>query len=490
VSGEQGTTRGEFVRRSAASGFAVAGALGSGWAGRALAAVTEPPNVHTFVTRPDLRPPVLTVLERRNGVSAGHLFMAPSSGPGQRGPLIVDDTGQPIWSYNSRPLVAMNFRPGIYQGKPVLSWWEGRTTNGLGHGTHVILDDTYREIARVSAGAGRPADLHEFILTGRNTALVTSWERVSMDLSSLGGPSNGIVVGGIVQEIELPSGRVLFDWHSLDHVDISESYAGVSTRAAYDYFHVNSIELDHDGNLIVSARHTWTVYKIDRGSGEIIWRLGGKKSDFAMGPGTVFAWQHDARRHGGSEYLISVFDDGAAAIRSQPYSKAMILALDLRRMQATLHRKYVHVPDLSAHALGSVQVFPGSNVLVGWGTSPYVTEYTSKGEVVFDAHLPHGGENYRTLRLPWVGRPAEPPMLVYRHTGGQRVVYASWNGATEVTHWQLETRTLAGAFAVASTLPRSGFETQLPVPYGAKDAVVAGLDRHGTELGRSNVIRV
>ena len=129
-------------------------------------------------------------------------------------------------------------------------------------------------------------------------------------------------------------------------------------------------------------------------------------------------------------------------------------------------------------------------MLVGWGTSPYVTEYTSKGEVVFDAHLPHGGENYRALRLPWVGRPAEPPVLVYRHTGGQRVVYASWNGATEVARWRLETRTLAGVLTVADAVPRSGFETQLPVPYGAKTAVVAGLDLHGQELGRSKVIRV
>jgi hypothetical protein len=415
--------------------------------------------------------------------------MAPNSGPGQRGPLIVDDHGQPIWFRNSRPVVAMNFRPAVYKGKPVLSWWEGKTTHGLGDGTHIILDDTYREIARVPAGGGRPSDLHEFIVTDRGTALVTAWERVSTDLSSRGGPSNGIVVNGIVQELELPTGRVLFEWKSLDHVSLDESHVGVGGHGAWDYFHTNSIELDHDGNYLVSARNTWAVYKIDAGSGEIIWRLGGKQSDFAMGPDTAFAWQHDARRHGGSDYLISLFDDGAAP-QVQPYSKGLILELDEQRMRATVHRKYIHRPHLLAQALGSVQVFPNSGVLVGWGTAPYVTEYASNGDVVFDAHLPHGGENYRTLRHPWVGRPAESPTPVYKYMDGHGLVYASWNGATEVTHWRLETGTLAGALAPASTVPRSGFETQLPVPAGAKVAVAAALDRHGKELGRSQPIRV
>ena len=490
MSNEAGITRGQFFRRSAATGLIAAGTFGPRWVESALAAEpAETPKVYDFVSRPDLRPPMLKVTTRREGRNAGHLFMAPNSGPGQRGSLIIDDAGHPIWFRNSKPVVAMNFRPAIYKGKPVLSWWEGKTTHGLGNGTHIIMDDTYREIARVPAGNGRPSDLHEFIITDRGTALTTAWERVSMDLSSRGGASNGVVVGGIVQELELPSGRVLFEWHSLDHVSLDESHAGVSTHAAYDYFHVNSVEFDHDGNLIVSARNTWGIYKIDRGSGEVMWRLGGKKSDFTMGPDTVFAWQHDARRHGGSEYLISLFDDGAAP-QVQPYSKALILNLDMKRMHASVHRKYIHSPHLLAHALGSVQVFPDSNVLVGWGTTPYVTEYTPDGHVVFDAHLPYGGENYRTLRVPWVGRPTQPPTAVYRHAAGSRSVYVSWNGATEVKTWRLDTGAKPGALSDGPKAPRVSFETELPVPSGAKYATAVALDKDGKELGRSQVIRV
>ena len=488
---DAGLTRNELLRRGAAGGLVVAGALGPQWVKSAFAAVetAEASKVHSFLTRPDLRPPVLSVVARDERVSAGHLFLAPSSGPGQRGPLIVDNTGEPVWCLNTRPVVTMNFRPGIFKGKPVLSWWEGKTTHGLGEGTHVIVDDTYREIARVPAGHGRPSDLHEFILTDRGTALVTSWERVFTNLSGIGGPADGVVVNGVVQELELPSGRVLFEWKSLDHVPISESHTGITNRAAYDYFHVNSVELDRDGNYLVSARNTWAVYKVDRGSGDVMWRLGGRSSDFTLGPGAAFAWQHDARRHGGSDYLVSLFDDGSAP-QVQPYSKALILALDFRRRHASVYRKYIHTPHVLAHALGSVQMLADGNVLVGWGSSPYVTEYTLDGKVVFDAHLPYGGENYRALRQPWTGRPAMPPALVYKRTEGTPTVYASWNGATEVAWWRLDTGKTAGTVAEGSRSRRTGFETSIAVPAGAKYASVAALDQHGAELGRSKVIRV
>ena len=280
----------------------------------ALAApLAEIAGAHRFVSRPDLRPQVVKTLRRSTGRAPGYVFLAPLSGPGDRGALIVDETGSPIWFRPSAPVVALNVRAAVYRGKPVLTWWQGKTEHGLGDGTHFVVDDTYREVARLPAGGRRHSDLHEFVLTPHGTALVTAWEAVPTDLSSLGGLRGGVVIGGVVQELALPSGRVLFEWRSLDHVPIGESYAGVSVHAPYDYFHVNSVELDSDGDLLVSARNTWGIYKIDRGSGDVVWRLGGKRSDFAMGPGTTFAWQHDARHHDG--HLVSLFDDGAARRR-------------------------------------------------------------------------------------------------------------------------------------------------------------------------------
>ena len=434
-------------------------------------------------------PPILKTVHHDPRTSAGCLFLAPLSGPGQRGSLLLDRDGEPLWFKPSKPVVALNFRAAVYRGKPALTWWEGKTERGLGEGTHVILDQSYREVARIPAGGGRPSDLHEFLLTSRGTALVTSWERAPMNLSSIGGPSNGVVVGGIVQELELPSGRVLFEWRSLDHVGVEESHSGFNTKGAYDYFHINSIELDADGNFLISARNTWAIYKIDRGSGNIIWRLGGKKSDFAMGPGTAFAWQHDARHHGASDQLVSLFDDGAAP-QVQPQSKALVLALDTKQMRATLHRKYTHAPPVLSHALGSTQILPNGNVLVGWGTAPWLSEYTAGGALVFDAHLPHGGQNYRVLKMPWRGRPTEPPAIATRRRGGHGFVYASWNGATDVHSWRLESGASASALPTVSATRRTGFETELLAPAGARYAAIVALDGRGRPLGRSQAMKI
>jgi hypothetical protein len=298
--GDARTTRADFVRRvsGGALGLVLLGSAGSDLRllGAEDAAGASPDDVLRFRSRPDLRPPRLAVLRR--GGSERSLFLSPSSGPGQRGALIVDATGELVWFRPTRPDTVMNFRTALYKGEPVLTWWQGRAERGLGVGVHVIVDSTYREVARLPAGGGRQSDLHEFVLTSRGTAIVTSYEVRTMNLSRVGGPSSGKVIGGIVQEIAIPSARVLFEWRSLDHVAVDEAYTTYNGHA-YDCFHINSVDLDADGNLLVSARNTWTVYKVDSETGRVLWRLGGKRSDFQMGPGTRFAWQHDARHHNG-----------------------------------------------------------------------------------------------------------------------------------------------------------------------------------------------
>src|SRR5207248_1924871 len=105
-----------------------------------------------------------------------------------------------------------------------------------------------------------------------------------------------IVVDSVVEEIDIPTGLLLLRWDSLDHVPVSDSYAPLPprrTRDPFDYFHANSIAVDRDGNLVVSGRNTWTAYKLDRHTGAVIWRLGGKHSSFRLAPRTYWAFQHD-----------------------------------------------------------------------------------------------------------------------------------------------------------------------------------------------------
>ena len=445
----------------------------------------SPNDVMRFRSRPDLRPPRLTVL--RPGKSDRSLFLSPSSGPGQRGALILDEQGEVVWFRPTRPDTVMNFRTALYKGEPVLTWWQGRAARGLGIGFHVIVDSTYREVARLPAGAGRQSDLHEFMLTPRGTAIVTSYEVRTMNLSRVGGPSSGKVIGGIVQEIAIPSARVLFEWRSLDHVAIDEAYNPYNGHA-YDCFHINSVDVDADGNLLVSARNTWGVYKLDSETGRVIWRLGGKRSDFQMGPGTRFAWQHDARHHEEGR-LISIFDNSAAPPVA-PQSRVLLIELDRRERRARLVRQYAHPRRLLSPFMGNAQMLPNGNFVVGWGGLPFITEFRRDGGVHFDARLPGAGQNYRAFRLPWQGRPHRPPRLVAHTAAGRRRLYVSWNGATEVAAWRLEAGPARNDLRPVLTRPKQSFETSFPSPGRTGFATAVALGASGKILGRSNTIRL
>jgi hypothetical protein len=418
----------------------------------------------------------------------GYLFLAPKKNVAQAGPLVADNDGEVVWFHPVKPGAA-DFRVQRYQGRPVLTWWQGVSTKGVGRGRYEIFDSSYRRIAEVRAGHGLAGDEHEFLITPRGTALVTVYEKVPQDLSAVGGPGNGFVLDGIVQEIDIATGRVLFEWHSLGNVALTESYLAKIPKDAstpYDYFHINSIEPGPKHTLIVSARHTRAVYEISERTGAIVWRLGGKRSDFEMGPGTRFAWQHDARLH--PDGTLTIFDDGAAPA-VEKHSRAIVLRLDTHRMTARLVRAYVHPDGLLSSSQGNMQVLPDGHVLVGWGSEPYVTEFSRAGGVVFDMRFNRGADSYRAYRLAWVGHPTDRPALAVKRGKGDAVtVYASWNGATQVRRWAL----LAGAddahLRRILVAPRNGFETPIDVKTKAARVAVQGLDAGGRVLGTSVVL--
>ena len=488
-------TRAELLRRAGAGAAGLAAVGGGAYgisrllhdtADAKVVPTVEAGKAYRFRSRPGLRPPVVTVLDKANGTGRGYLLLTPSSGPGQSGPMIVDDAGNIVW-FRPTKATAMNLRTALYKGRPVLTWWEGEVDKaGLGLGEHVIVDHSYHVIARFPAGRHRGGDLHELILTPDGTALVTAWAKVTRNLLGRRGRRRHTVVDGIAQEVEVPSARVLFEWRSIDHVGLDETYVGVGPQ--FDFFHINSIDLAPDGDLIVSARNTWAVYKISRATGRIVWRLGGKKSDFQMGPGVRFAWQHDARLHG--DGTISLFDDGAAP-PVEPQSRGLVIQLDEAQMVATLAREYTHRPNkLLAHYMGGMQVLPNGNAVVGWGSEPYLTEFAHDGSIVFDARLPRGGQTYRAVRMPWAGRPRERPSLASDRVDGHARLYASWNGATELRAWHVRSGSHASRLADAATVPSTGFETSIELLDRAAYASVTALDATGSPLATSRTIRV
>jgi len=370
-----------------------------------------------------------------------------------------------------------------YRGSPVLTWWEGLIEYGHGVGEYVIADASYRTIRRVQAAGGLRGDLHEFVITPRDTALLTSYVIRNADLSSVGGPRKGTIQDAIFQEVDLATGRLLLEWRSLDHVPMTESYAPVEAEN-WDFFHINSVDLDGDGNLLISSRSMQTVYKLDH-SGKILWHLGGKSNDFATGSGAHFAWQHDARRQ--PDGTLTIFDNGATPA-VEKLSRGLILELDEQAMTANLLHQYTH-PKILSGSQGSMQLLGNGNVFVGWGEVPHVSEFDYSGRMLFDAVLGEKYQSYRAFRLPWTGLPAEAPAIAVAEHGRQRTVYASWNGATGVERWQLLAGEQAGDLQPLSSTRSRGFESALPTTASAGPYLaVQALDAGGAPLGRSNTV--
>lgn len=402
------------------------------------------------------------------------------TGPGQRGPMIVDNRGQVVW-FRRTSDYSINFRRQTYRGKPVLTWWEGQVTKiGTSEGVNRIVDQSYKRIATVAAGNGYKADVHEFQLTPEGTALLTVHAETTADLTSVGGAAKANVLDSIVQEVDVATGKVLFEWHSLDHVPFTDTYAPLLDP--FDYFHVNSIDVDLDGNLVISARNTSAIYKLDRESGAIMWTLGGRRSDFAIAPTAHFMYQHDARTH--SDGTLTLYDDGPSS--SSADSRGLRLGVDYGAMSAVVVQQYHHPsPPLPSAAMGNAQVLPGNAMLVGWGTEPYFTEFGPLGDVRLDAKFDGGAWNYRAFRCPWQGKPAHAPLAKGVRASGGTTVYASWNGSTDHAYWQVSAGEARGALAAVKTVPATPFETEIPVAGHPRYVAVTALDASHKALSTS-----
>jgi hypothetical protein len=456
--------------------------------------------VRAFRSRPDLRPPTVATtaaepVGRTRATSPGYLFLGPGpvslSGSQEYGPLIVDRRGEPVWFRPLAPgLQLANFGACSYRGDPVLIWWEGRLfTSGYGQGEAVIVDRSYRELYRVRAAGGRSMDLHGLWLTPQGTALFTCYpEIVPADLRPVGGPRHGQAYESTIQEVDVATGRLLFEWRSLQHVPIGDSYEPL--RGNYDYLHINSIAPAADGNLLVSGRHTWALYKLDRRTGEVIWTLGGKRSQFRLGHGAEFAWQHDARQL--SDRVLTLFDNGTnGPIETERGSRGLVLDVDESGRTVALRKAYRGPKPMLASAMGSVQALDSGEVVVCWGTASHTSAFDRDGRLSFDAALPAGMYSYRGSRLEWHSAAGHRPALTAgAGRDGRKVIYASWNGATRTRYWRLDAGPGHDSLRPVGVARRRGFETVIPVRRGPQFAAVTALDHRGHTLASSPAIRL
>ncbi len=485
------TLTAEGRRTPLSFGFQVAVPNTFGEAGGSTPPAPKPNEYQRFRTRPDLRPPTIAVTAHAAGAARGELLLAPYSGPGQYGPMILDEEGRLLWFKPLQPpgARAADLRVQSYLGKQVLTWWQDPLVTAESRRAGIVIaDSSYRQIAVVRAGNGYQPDLHEFQITPQGTGLMTVYDGIECNLAAVGGPSRGAVADTLMQEIDLATGLVKYEWHSLDHVALNESYVSPrpgNLKEPFDYFHINSIDAMRSGELLIDARNTWAAYAVSRRTGQVRWRLGGRRSSFKLGPGTVTAYQHDAREQPNGN--ITFFDNGATP-KVHPQSRAIELALDTHAMTATLVRRDEHSPALLAGSQGNIQTLAGGNWVVGWGQSPWLTEYSPSGDVLFDAHMPASYESYRVYRQAWSARPAAPPLFALVRSGSRATVYASWNGATGVASWRVLAGSSPQALGPAGAAPRAGFETAValtPAPPKGSWLQVQALDASGAVLGAS-----
>jgi hypothetical protein len=476
--------------------------------------ITLSSDVWSFVSEPNLHPMKISVNINDMGSSSGKIFVAPysssaTSSYGQQGALMIENSGNPIWfrPLSSANLMNTDFRVQKLAGEPVLTFWQGTLAAPPAHtdvpsgssepgSCYYILDKSYQVIKTVSAQKGYTADVHEFLITPNNTALFLSTRAVPMDLTPYGGPKDGSVEDFAIQEVDLRTNELLFFWDALSHIPLAESYESASDISSsgniWDPYHLNSIGLtDNPENILVSGRSTSSVYMINKPRKEIVWRLGGKKSDFKIDAGGEFAWQHDARFLPNN--VISMFDDHCCESNTVPAgtppSHGLFLKLDLEKKTARPQAKYYYSPNLNSSSQGNAQILPDGNVLIGWGAT-YFSEYAAGGGILYAAQMPGSSFTYRAYRENWVGMPHYPPSIAVQSSDGTTTLYASWNGSTETKSWQVFSGNDADKLAPVKSAAKTGFETAIPLTDGGSYFQIKAIDAKGQVIGVSKIVTV
>jgi hypothetical protein len=444
--------------------------------------------IQHYSTAPSLTPSTVRITTpAKPGAAQGDLFLAPYQGKGTPGPLIAEQNGGLVWF---KPLPAgdssTNFQVQQYQGKPVLTWWQGRILEvGFGQGEDEIYNTSYQHVATVKAGNGYHADLHVIDLTPEGTAWIDEFDPIEMNLSSYGGKSDGVLTDSIVQEIDVKTGLVMWEWHALGHIPISESNNPAPKYSyPWDYVHINSISPGTSGDVLLSSRNTWTLYDVSIAGGGVRWRLGGKHSSFKQGAGTRFYWQHDSEWQPGG--LISLFDNGSDPPKEKQ-SRGLLLRPDTAAHTVTLVKQFTNpTKTLLASSQGNTLSLPGGDWLMGYGGLPNFTEYDSSGHVLLDGTLGKEVQDFRTYLSPWSATaPGRPATLAKAAGAGSISVAVSWNGATNVASWRVLAGSSTTTLAPVATVARSGFQTTITASTAGPYVAVQALDGSGAVIGTS-----
>jgi hypothetical protein len=469
-----------------------------------------------FTSAPNLHPPRLHTARPTNfkALVPGFIFAAnfpnltrtqPTSGTpelmvGQSGPYILDTHLRPVW-FNPVPtnVVALDLKRQTYQGNPALSWWQGVINNaGVAlSGKLVVVNQQYRRVATLVGQQGWTISPHEVLIQG-GSAWVTAYKDIpGKDLTGYSGPAKGVVNDSAVQKYDLKTGKLIYNWDALQHIPLSESQTKPAKVAppvapSWDAYHVNSIQLVSGGKFLVSMRNTWAGYLVDIKTGSIIWKLGGKNSSFVIPAADQFQWQHDIELH--AHNVVSVYDDACCAfvpgkgfVNPSGPSRGLLLGLNLTSHTASAVAQYNHGSNFHAAFLGNTQLLPNGNVMVGWGSLPFFSEFSKSGKFLLDVFWPGPDLSYRVFVQNWVGKPFYRPGAAVRKKHGKATVFASWDGATHVSSWRVLAGPNAKHLATVAVRRKTGFETAIRLGHTYRAYKVQALDSKGHMLRATGV---
>ena len=306
-------------------------------------------------------------------------------------------------------LAIMNNDGSLLQSKQLANEGFGFTIQPTGYYTYydlnsgyfIVLDSNFNQVSYYSAQNGYQTDLHELRLLPNGNAILLGMDVKSVDMSKIisGGNPDAQVVGCILQELD-PSNKVVFEWRSWDHFQITDATQDINLLdTLIDYVHANSVDIDTDGNFLLSSRHLDEVTKINSRTGDIIWRFGGKNNQFTFLNDSIgFSHQHHVRRIANGD--ITMFDNGN--LHNPPFSRAVEYKLDEVNKTASLVWEYKNNPVSFSLAMGSVQRLDNGNTLIGWGSNysndVSITEVTYTGQKVFEINIPNTW-SYRALKF-------------------------------------------------------------------------------------------
>lgn len=467
----------------------------------------------SFFSAPKLHPPKLSTdaPTKTKQLSGGYFLTAnfpniTTGKPmmGQGGPLILDSQLRPVWFFPlPTNVVALDLKQQTFEGQPALSWWQG-VTNNVGaavSGAVEVVNQHYRTVATLTGDTkdGWVISPHEVVIS-RHDAWVTSYKYLSnVDLSSYGGAKNGTLYDFAVQEYDLVTGKLVYSWDAYNpggtpNVPLSEAEAPAppNPSIAWDAYHGNSIQLVGSHEFLVSMRNTWAAYLVDIDTGKVVWTLGGKDSSFKLPSNAEFEFQHNALYLPGNR--VSLYDDHCCALVGGKFapatgqSEGLVLQLSYKSYTASVVHQFTHSPPIDAAFIGSMELLPNGNALVGWGNVPYFSEYSPSGKLLLDAKWPVTDLSYRVLLTQaWVGTPFYPPSGAAQRSHGHTWVYASWDGATQVARWQVLAGSDAQHLKPVTTQGKSGYETAIYLKHSYGAYRVQGLDAKGHVLGTSGV---